>query len=412
MRVLVLDGNQNQAVACVRSLARAGHTVLVGESASWSKASWSRFCRGMFRYPDPHENALEFVNRVAEEASAQAGTLVLPTTEATTLPLSAHREIVFAAGARMVLPDHSDLLRACNKEETTRLACSLGIRVPRTITVSNRAEATEAAGAIAYPVVLKTLSSEEYSGDGLGRATGRPRYARNPDEFMAAYRQISARSEVILVQEFVAGEGVGYFALMDQGTLLAEFAHRRIRDVYPSGSGSALRVSVEPSPDIRTASLAILQALRWHGAAMVEFRKPPGEPPVFLEVNGRLWHSLALACYSGADFPAWLAQLAERGRIDTPPAYRPDVRCRWLLGDFRHLIEVWRGAPAGYPERYPSRLATLLRELIPAPGTNHDNFSWRDPLPELGDWLSLLIKAAKRKSVPGTGHAEGRYSHP
>ena len=31
MKVLVLDGNQNQAVACVRSLAKQGHTVLVGE---------------------------------------------------------------------------------------------------------------------------------------------------------------------------------------------------------------------------------------------------------------------------------------------------------------------------------------------------------------------------------------------
>jgi hypothetical protein len=29
-RVLVLDGNENQAVACVRSLARAGYHVTVG----------------------------------------------------------------------------------------------------------------------------------------------------------------------------------------------------------------------------------------------------------------------------------------------------------------------------------------------------------------------------------------------
>ena len=40
MRVLVLDGNQNQAVACVRSLAKQGHSVLVGSTTSWSKAGW------------------------------------------------------------------------------------------------------------------------------------------------------------------------------------------------------------------------------------------------------------------------------------------------------------------------------------------------------------------------------------
>ena len=48
MRVLVLDGNQNQAVACVRSLAKKGHTVLVGNTSSWSKAGWSRSCAGTF----------------------------------------------------------------------------------------------------------------------------------------------------------------------------------------------------------------------------------------------------------------------------------------------------------------------------------------------------------------------------
>ena len=119
----------------------------------------------------------------------------------------------------------------------------------------------------------------------------------------------------VLVQEFVDGEGTGYFALMHQGELRVEFAHRRIRDVHPTGSGSAVRVSVEPDPQVRAASLAILQALHWHGVAMVEFRQVPGSAPVFMEVNGRFWNSLPLACYAEADFPALLAQIAETGDV-------------------------------------------------------------------------------------------------
>ncbi len=84
----------------------------------------------------------------------------------------------------------------------------------------------------------------------------------------------------VLVQEFVDGEGAGYFALMNRGELRAEFAHRRVRDVHPTGSGSAVRVSVEPDPQVRAASLSILQALQWHGVAMVEFRQLPGSAPV------------------------------------------------------------------------------------------------------------------------------------
>ena len=80
---------------------------------------------------------------------------------------------------------------------------------------------------------------------------------------------------------------------------------------------------------------------------------------------------------------------------------REGLRCRWLLGDFRHLIEVMRGAPAGYPGKYPARLATLINFTLPVRGTFHDNFTLRDPLPELGDWLDFLFRrllaAAKKK---------------
>src|ERR1700688_2643302 len=129
MRVLVLDGNQNQAVASIRSLGRAGHTVLAGDSTSWSKAGWSKFCDGTFRYPSPRQHSEAFVRRIAELASVESGTLVSPMTEVTTLPISAQRDVLLAVRARLVLPNHTDLLRAFDKDETTRLAACLGIAV-------------------------------------------------------------------------------------------------------------------------------------------------------------------------------------------------------------------------------------------------------------------------------------------
>ena len=142
MRVLVLDGNQNQAVASVRSLARAGHEVLVGESSSWSKGGWSRYSKGTFQYPRPQDGAEAFVAALVKKASEQPGTLILPMTEATTLPISEQRDQLSAAGALMVLPAHRDLLRACNKDETTRLARSLGIKVPSTVVTAARRSCT------------------------------------------------------------------------------------------------------------------------------------------------------------------------------------------------------------------------------------------------------------------------------
>jgi predicted ATP-grasp superfamily ATP-dependent carboligase len=403
MRVLVLDGNQNQAVASVRSLEHAGHHVLVGESNSWSKAGWSRCSSGSFEYPAPQEHAQAFVERIVEIARTEPGTLIMPMTEATTLPLSAQRDTVFAAGSRMVLPSHADLLRAFDKQETVGLASSLGIAVPKTIFVSDPQEARKARDSASFPMVLKPRSSEELGPAGV-RTGGKPRYASNPAEFDVAYREVSRNCSAVLVQEFVEGAGAGFFALMHHGEPRAEFAHRRIRDIRPTGSGSAVRISVSPDPAIRNASLALLKALNWHGVAMVEFRQQKTKPPVFMEVNGRFWNSLPLACYAGVDFPALLARMAETGDVEPVSHFQSGVRCRWLLGDFRHLVEVWRGAPSGYPLAYPKRLPTLLDVLTPVPGTFHDCFQWQDPLPELGDWLSFASRLAHMR--PSSGSAQ------
>lgn len=392
MRVLVLDGNENQAVAAVRSLGRAGHTVLAGAPAGWSKAGWSRYARGQFRYVAPQDDAAAFVASIVQEAGTVPGTLVMPMTERTTIPLSAQRSRLDEAGARYILPAHEDLLRATDKQVTTALARSLGVATPATIVLDASDDADHLATTVTYPVVLKPRASEETSASGATVATGKPLYARDDAQFRAAVLSLRARAGAILVQEFVEGSGAGYFALMRNGELRAEFAHRRIRDVRPTGSGSAVRESAVIDPRVREASIAILRALNWHGVAMVEFRIRPDGTPVFMEVNGRFWNSLALPIHAGVDFPALLASLAEQGDVAPVTSYPIGVRCRWWLGDVRHLLAVMRGRPPGFEGHFPGRLRSMVDFLTPVPGTFHDNFSWDDPLPELGDWLDFTLR--------------------
>ena len=397
MRILVLDGDQNQAVACVRSLARQGHSVWAGESRGWSKAGWSRYASGQFEYPSPTADPEAFVDGLLAQASIERGTLVLPLTEITTVLVSNHRDQFAAVGARYVLPEHADLVRAVDKSQTTALAQSLGIAVPRTCVAATSDQAVEAAERMSFPLVLKPRSSQEHFDEGV-KVTGRPKYARDVEELRTQFAEMRTRCSAVLLQEFIEGTGSGYFALMNHGELRAEFAHRRLRDVHPTGSGSALRESILPTPEIREKSLAMLRALNWHGVAMIEYRLRPDNVPVFLEINGRFWHSLPLACYAGVDFPALLSRMAEFGDVQSPPPYKTGIKCRWLVGDFRHLVEVWKGRPAGYPGKFPRRLATLFAELIPTFGTFHDNFMWMDPLPEIADWIRLIQQIRERRS--------------
>jgi predicted ATP-grasp superfamily ATP-dependent carboligase len=416
MTVLVLDGNENQAVAAVRGLAAAGHRVAVGAATRWSKAGWSRDCAARFRYAPPDADADRFIASIADALThAGPGTLVLPMTEATTLPISASRAAIARLGGRIVLPPHETVLRAFDKAQTTALARALGVDVPGTATITGGADVDAAAASLRFPLVLKPRSSQEmYAGS--VRTTGGPVYARDVRELRSAWAELSTRCSAALAQEFVQGSGSGYFALMRDGELRAEFAHRRIRDVRPTGSGSAVRESIVPPPALREAALAILKALRWHGVAMVEFRVRRDGTPTFLEVNGRFWNSLALAIHAGVNFPALLASLAENGDAAGPSSYRAGIQCRWLLGDVRHLAEVWRGAPEGYPGRFPGRFATLAAILRPTRGMYHDNFSWRDPWPAAGDWLHFALRKlprhAGRAPAGKVWHAARRPSHP
>jgi predicted ATP-grasp superfamily ATP-dependent carboligase len=371
-------------------------------------AGWSRFASSSFEYPDPNKSLAEFAQSVATWAAEHPGCLVLPMTEQTTQPISEYRDLIVNKGAKLVLPDHDVLLRAFDKSYTTGLARQLGVAVPDSETIHTPEQAMRLAREFSLPAVLKALSSQQKVAGGM-QANPRPFYARTAKEFMAGYERLCKSGGDVLAQEFVEGVGFGYFALMCHGELRCEFAHKRLRDVHPTGSGSSVRISIEPTNKMREWGLAILKELRWHGVAMVEYRVREDGTPVFLEVNGRFWNSLALAIYSGCDFPAMLAEMAENGDVQPSVGYKTGVRCRWLLGDFRHLLEVWKGAPAGFPGKFPGRLKTLVDCCIPVAGTYHDNFSLDDPLPELGDWVNffarkvpgLLTRSAAAKPLKG-----------
>src|SRR4051812_45544434 len=115
MNVIVLDGRQNQALACVRSISRAGHRAIVGETG-WSKTAWSKYCFTSFRYRDPATAASGFEMDLLENVRKYSADVVLAMTEPTTLAISQIRDQLRDAGALVVLPKSDVLQRAFNKE--------------------------------------------------------------------------------------------------------------------------------------------------------------------------------------------------------------------------------------------------------------------------------------------------------
>src|SRR6266576_1665576 len=114
-RVLVLDGRTIEALACVRSLGRAGYWVAVGGKLRWPLASWSRYCRAGFHYP---KETLAGFAALRTWAHRNEVRVVLPLTEATSLLCNAERSEWEALGIIVGCAPDSVLVRAFDKAET------------------------------------------------------------------------------------------------------------------------------------------------------------------------------------------------------------------------------------------------------------------------------------------------------
>ena len=402
MSVLVTDASGNHALAVVRSLGRRGLRVVAAETSRLAQAGFSRFCAARAVYPSPARGVGEFQEGLRRILEAHRPEVLMPMTERTILAMASARREIESRTRLAPLPSEESLRVAFDKQATIGLAASLGIAVPRTVVLPNPSDFAAVRSRLTYPAVIKPRCSEYLAADGGMAKGGPPEYCFGPDDLEAAYLSVHRRAPSPLIQEFIPGEGYGLSALYDRGRPRALFAHRRLRMIQPTGSGSSLRESIPPPPDMAEAARTLLEALQWHGVAMVEFKRDARDGrPRLMEINGRFWNSLPLAIASGVDFPFLLYTLARDGACPPCFEYRIGVRGRWLAGDVKHLAQVLRGRPAGWTDRYPSRLGTVLEFLKPGGRDLHyDDLCLSDPVPFLAPLAGAPLRALPRRAAP------------
>jgi biotin carboxylase len=390
-RVLVTDGEERAALAVVRSLGRAGHRVRVCSPRGRPLAGASRWCAGADRVPDALREPDAYAAAVRAICARETVEALIPISEASALALLPAE--ARPPGVVIPLPSLSVFRAACDKQGVAQAAAQAGIAVPRQ-TVVARPEDRAGLGpdALAYPVVLKPARSVAEA-DGARRKWN-VRHAADWVQLQAGLTELPPSAYPVLVQQRIAGPGVGIFLLAWDDRVRAVFAHRRLREKPPSGGVSVYRESVAPDPALVARAAALLRRLGWQGVAMVELKTEAATgTPYLMEVNGRFWGSLQLAVDAGVDFPALLLDAAFGGAPSPPPAWRPGVRSRWWWGDVDHLIARARRSPAelDLPADAPGRGRALLDFLAVRRGDRGEVFRWSDPAPavrESLDWLA------------------------
>ncbi len=392
-RVLVTDAGRGSGMSIVRSLGRRGIEVIAADSNPRSPAFVSRHVSERVVYPRPATDGGAVVETLVRAASEHSVDLVIPVGEDLVVLLANARHR-FAGSAALALPGPEALAVTRDKLATVEIAVRLGVPTPRTTLVESAAEAMREAAGFEWPIVLKPRASRSLREGGEVEPFG-VAYAANAAELQERMRSFEGRSAVLL-QEYWEGEGHGVGLLMDRGQPLLAFQHRRLREVPFTGGPSSFRESVVLDPALFDFSVRILGALEWTGPAMVEFKLGTNGPKL-MEINGRLWGSLALAVKSGVDLPGRLVELYLSPRTGPPaPAeldYSAGVRSRDLPLELNWIGSVLAGrTPYAFlhAPRRREALAAAIRLFDPRLG--FDVLSLRDPLPGLAELLGVAAR--------------------
>jgi predicted ATP-grasp superfamily ATP-dependent carboligase len=283
-------------------------------------------------YPDPKRFPQRFLDFILKISKRNKYEMIMPVGYVSTVTLSKFKDIV-ERFVKVPVANYAQLHVAARKDETITLAKKISIPIPdsKLIRKTNFAQAEF----LKYPCVLKGLTE-----------SGQVFYASNPKELNEKDFLRQIEGEFFIAQEYVKGEGYGFFALFNHGEPRAIFMHRRIRE-YPITGGSSTVAESVYEPKLEEYGLKMLRALNWHGVAMLEFKKDQKDNDFkLMEINPKFWGSLDLAIASGVDFPYLLYRMAVDGDVEPTFNYKRGVKFMWPFpDDFKSVL----ANPSAFP---------------------------------------------------------------
>jgi predicted ATP-grasp superfamily ATP-dependent carboligase len=193
-----------------------------------------------------------------------------------------------------------------------------------------------------FPRVLKPVHSKVVVGDRLVTlAVTMVRDEASRHATLAAWLPFTAVQE----QDWVPGHGVGVEMLYERGRLAWHFVHERLHEWPLTGGASTLRRAAGAEEELVRQSSRLLDALHWHGVAMVEWRRGDDGIGHLMEINPRPWGSLPLTIAAGVDIPRGMLALARGEPLGSALSWRVGARAR-TLGDAWQSRAHHRGSAA------------------------------------------------------------------
>jgi predicted ATP-grasp superfamily ATP-dependent carboligase/ribosomal protein S18 acetylase RimI-like enzyme len=367
--------------AAVLSLGRRGIDVHVGDASPLAMSRFSRYCKSFTKLPDFFIEPERYFELACEALKRTGAKVLLPGHE--DVGIFSRRRDELPSDVRIILPEWNNYIIAEDKFAVLELAQKTGCPAPHTREVGSLEELDDLAESTDWPVVIKTRIGN--SAKGVHIAYGKKELFEKFQDFVKTFKLAQERWPII--QEFLPGEAAGVCVLYDHGQCVASFAERYLRCKEPGKFGTSTLRETFDDDQLISRSISIMDKLKWHGIAHLDFVADRNGEFKLIEINPRLWGALALAMFSGIDFPyLWYLTAIDQHKPDLLKLQNRKIKCRWVVGDCL--------AFAGLIKR--ARFLEALRLIIPEKKCYHDDFIVRDPLPlllEIVDYFAKFVKA-------------------
>lgn len=339
--VLVSDGDVGQSIStlsAVRALSAAGVEAHVAMSHPLAVAGRSRHCGKRIPVPTVQDTHA-YADAIRELMSSGSYAALLLSSDAAILALG-------SSGKDLV-----------DKAELARRTTLAGFDQARERTYTSGAELLASAGQVSYPVAIKSVQKKEYRSLSVWRADG-----------PADLDRAEGYPDPLLVQDWIPGRMKGMSGVMWDGRLRAVL-HQTYLRTWPRVCGAACSaLTIPPDLDLERRVEQVLDG--YEGVFNVQYIGNH-----LIDVNPRIYGSVAVSVRAGVNFPALAARLADGQDVvgDDPLRGRVGVPFRWVEGDLRSVLDARRSGVMGRRD--------LFDAVRPMRGTVHGDVWWSDPMP-------------------------------
>jgi predicted ATP-grasp superfamily ATP-dependent carboligase len=278
---IVLNGSYHNSLTIVRSLARKGIPVIVGDEARgfksyFGEAMLSRYAAHRFLYPSPQSSPGEFMKEIAGISRRYGARVLFPVGSDTYITVSAHRNRL-PRDIKMALADDALIQKAHDKYECLRYARRVGIPCPKTLLLRNITDFEELR-VLGFPLIVKPRKGAGNFGvkiiSGVEEALA---LSKGLGKKLPAHKGQGNGNSLVydetdpMIQEFVDGPVVDACAIAERGKIKGILTQVRVKTLPPRG-GYGVVNRTETIPEVLELAKRLLTNLKWHGLAQVEFK--------------------------------------------------------------------------------------------------------------------------------------------